>query len=499
MNPISSHNLSKVITKMTKADAMAPVIALEATVVTGRTYQAYKRGKWDEARERFIEESMGSVVWLGGVASLNKLGDKAIGEILKKPGANFDVGTDKILRTPFQNFMKNVAPKGFSEKQVALIKGTKVMTSIVLANLFIGFVMPKINQGLTKKLRHERRIQANGADKLELQNNNNKKTNQPTFKGSPISAINAFTNCIENTNTGKLLSSDAGIAGGRMYNARRKEERREIAIRDIGSIYFYMWAQGHVGNLMNLVESGHATRLNPSTTKIFNEYLTKYVGDKNVDVNEFRNAILGKESPLKPEFKFETEKLSGLDKMLNKKPLEVIKLSEAEKLIEDEAVLKRVREMSTLQPKRLGEAVLTKQQLIDAYNKAEINNVELLHDVFSDFTGGNKAKNIKGDYANEYKYVSNKKLYKLKGEMAQYVDRICKEAKDGKVNKALLEKVQKKNLIYNGVNFLAGFAVAAAFLSTFIPKIQYYVTRKTTGVDAFPGVYDFEHHQEEVD
>ena len=123
----------------------------------------------------------------------------------------------------------------------------------------------------------------------------------------------------------------------------------------------------------------------------------------------------------------------------------------------------------------------------------------MLQNVFDDFTGGNKKKGIKGDYINEYKYVSNKKLYKLKDEMAQYVDRICKEAKDGKINKALLEKVQKKNLIYNGVNFLAGFAVAAAFLSTLIPKFQYYVTRKTTGVDAFPGVYDFDKKQEEID
>ena len=257
MNPISSSNLSKFVTKMTKADALPPVIALEATVVTGRTYQAYKRGKWDEARERFIEESMGSIVWLSGVASLNKLGDKAIGKILKKPGANFDVGTDKILRTPFDNFMKKVAPKGFSPKQVALIKGAKVLTSIVLANLFIGFVMPKVNQGLTKKLRHERRV-----EKKQTKDINTQK--QPTFKGGAIAAINKFTNCIENTNTGKLLSSDAGIAGGRMYNARRKEERREVFIRDVGSIYFYMWAQGHVGNLLNLAESGKATRLNPS-------------------------------------------------------------------------------------------------------------------------------------------------------------------------------------------------------------------------------------------
>ena len=58
MNPISNHNMSKIVTRMTKSDAMAPIVALEATVVSGRTYQAYKRGKWDEARERFIEESM---------------------------------------------------------------------------------------------------------------------------------------------------------------------------------------------------------------------------------------------------------------------------------------------------------------------------------------------------------------------------------------------------------------------------------------------------------
>ena len=80
--------------------------------------------------------------------------------------------------------------------------------------------------------------------------------------------------------------------------------------------------------------------------------------------------------------------------------------------------------------------------------------------------------------------------------MESYVDTICKASKNGKVDKKLLDTVQKKNLMYNGINFMVGFGVAAAFLSTIIPKIQYYVTRKATGVDAFPGVYDFEHHHE---
>lgn len=473
LNPISSTNLSKVITKMTKADAMAPIVALEAVVVTGRTHQAYKRGGSDEARERFIEETSGSVVWLGGVWFLNKIGDKIIDKILKSNGKNFGVGTDKVLRTPFQNFMQKVAPKGFTANQVAMMKGAKVLTSVLIANYVIGFVVPKINHALTKNIRHERK-----------QQQNKNKNENVAFKAGAMNAVNAFTYAIENSNTGKLLSTDAGVAGGRMYNARRKEERAEIAIRDIGSIYFYMWAQGHVRNLLNLAETGSTTRLNPATAKILNEHMTAFLNNKEMSVSEFKNAMLGKEMTLPDKIL----NSSDWERGKGKKPLEVIKLKSIENLIDNKETLERVREMAKLQPERQGEAVITKQQLVDAYNKAEINNPKLLHKAFDDFT--------QGAYKDEYQFVSNKKLYNLKNEMQKYVDTVCKASKNGKVDKALLEKVQKKNLIYNGINFVTGFAVAAAFLSTLIPKFQYWYTRKTTGIDAFPGVYDYTKHQE---
>ena len=500
--------LAKVITGMTKGDALAPVIALESCVVTGRTYQAYKRGKWDEARERFIEEIMGSITWLGGVFSLNWLGDKLVAKIMKSNGKNFDVGTDKVLRTPFDNFMNKVAPKKFSRNQVAWIKNAKVMTSIVLANLFIGFVVPKANQALTKKVRHERKVEEEQQKLFAPQT----KSNEPSFKGG-MGFVNGFTNLIENTNAGKLLSSDAGIVAGRTYNARRPEERREIAIRDIGSIYFYMWASGHVGNLLNLLESGKATRLNPNTALILDKHLKDYLGDRQMDVNEFRKAILGNPKDVKlPDIKYNTEELGWFSKLMNKKPLETITIKELEGKITDSEIFNRVKEMAELQPERGGEKVVTKQQLIDAYNKAEINNVKLLHNVFSEFTGGEgkeigkneKGKTIRsefefagGNYKDEYRFVSNKKLYKLKGQMEQYIETVCKTAKDGKVDKALLDKVKQKNIMYSGINFAAGFLVAATFLSTLIPKFQYYVTRKKTGVDAFPGTYDYEKHREE--
>ena len=482
MNPISGYsNVAKFITKMTKHDAMAPIVALEACVVTGRTYQAYKRGKWDEARERFIEETMGSITWLLGVKTLNALGDKLLAKIFKSNGKNFDVGTDGVLRTPFENFMKkNPKPRGLSANQVAAIKSAKVCISIILTNLFIGFVVPKLNQALTKKLRKER--------KQEMRQNVNQ---QPAFKGG-MGAVNAFTHIIENTNTGQLLSSDAGIAGGRMYNARSKEERREIAIRDLGSIYFYMWARGHVGNLMNLAESGKATRLNSTTAELLDKHLVKILEENgnSMTVDKFREICLGKDKP-EPSSKlnFEQEKLSSISKFFGKKPVEVTTLANFEKIYRDSSdIVNRAREMSKLQPLRQGEAVLTRQQALDSLTEAKLSDPKFLDEIFSEFTqGANK---------DEYKFVSNKSLYKLKSEMEQYVEIVCKAAKDGKIDKKLLETTKKKNLMYNGINFAAGFALAAAFLSTFIPKIQYYVTKRATGVDAFPGVYDFEKHKE---
>ena len=144
----------------------------------------------------------------------------------------------------------------------------------------------------------------------------------------------------------------------------------------------------------------------------------------------------------------------------------------------------RIKEMAKLQPERLGEAVITKQQIIDSINKAEINDPKFLDKVFSEFTNGASK--------DKFRYVPNSKLYGLKSEMESYVETVCKSAKDGKINKELLNKVKNKNVMYSGLNLLAGFVVAATFLSTLIPKFQYWYTKKTTGIDAFPGTYDFE-------
>ena len=175
------------------------------------------------------------------------------------------------------------------------------MTSIILANLFIGFIVPPLNQALTRKVRKERKAE----------DTNTKPANNINFKGAPgMGSINKFTNWIENTNTGQLLSSDAGIAGGRMYNARSKEERREIAIRDIGSIYFYMWAPGHVRKGLNLIETGNSARLNPNAAETLNKHLIEFIGDREMSSEEFKKAILGEKVQLPDNL----EKLTGWER-----------------------------------------------------------------------------------------------------------------------------------------------------------------------------------------
>ena len=59
-----------------------------------------------------------------------------------------------------------------------------------------------------------------------------------------------------------------------------------------------------------------------------------------------------------------------------------------------------------------------------------------------------------------------------------------------KITKEIIKNAKNKNLIFSGINFVAGFAVAATFLSTLIPKFQYWYTKVTTGKHEFPGTYE---------
>ena len=88
------------------------------------------------------------------------------------------------------------------------------------------------------------------------------------------------------------------------------------------------------------------------------------------------------------------------------------------------------------------------------------------------------------------RFISMKQINKFRDSITTFVDETVKCAKDGQITEDVLKNVDKKNLLRTGAFWAAGFLVSALFLSTLIPKAQYWLTERRTGKNEFPGLHD---------
>ena len=489
------------------SDGFLPVIVLEAFVEGGRTLQAYKRGGFDEARERITEEFSGAVFWLGGVTGLNWVFEKLGQKLLNLKNINVDIAHDEV-RNPLKKYLaKEVKKNGgvISEKLMARFKFAKVISSVLIANAFIGFILPKINQAITRSY-HRKKPQDNTTSfgsfmkRPDLATFSNPETNEnkkdPSFSGKWD--LLTIANNFESKRNWKLLSVDVGTCTGRVYSARNNNERVEIGFRDIASIYFYMFNMPNMSNWLNQLEQGkgNGSRLDPASAKFATEYLQNYVGKDKIDLETFSKEVLGesKELPQSLQEKFEKEKVITLDDF----KAELKNIVPAEKLSEFEKI---AQQMSELQPERMIDVVedgstksvtkriLTMGQVQDILNGGHINDPEFLKEFYANALGHRNFMDNE-----KYKFVSQSSFDALKKDLTNYVKSIIEDAKKTnlkEVSSELLNKVCKNNFKMNLINWGTGFVISAAFLSTFIPKLQYYITRMRTGENEFPGTEQF--------
>lgn len=457
---------------MSRGDALLPVILLEAFVTGGRTYQAYQRGGVVEARERATEETLGAIFWFGGVQAFNKLGDfvgQKIFRLKNIKDMDFSVGKDAV-RKPFENYMKKMPH--LNPKSLATFKFAKIISSILLSNAVIGFVVPKLNQAITTKYK----THLEDWDK-KLKDKDNKQAMQkaqtPAFKGMEQNLL-SLTHKFENDSRYKLLSSDAGIAGGRAVNARNKHERREALVRDLGSIYFYFFCKNHIASMFNYLQDGRAERLDPVSVEILDNHLQENLKEKSYSPEEFEKIVLGKKDASVPE---------KVQKAINNG---IIALDDFKKAAGDVKLNEVAQKMSELQPQIKGVSILTAEQVKDVYSGGLINDPKMLKEVFDKFSGGKSLK--------ETDYYPESELRSLKGRMHDYINDIIKKVKPTgeSIDLNVLKRANKMNFIKNAFNLTTGLAVAACFLATIIPKIQYWMTQKTTGENKFPGVHVYE-------
>lgn len=495
--------------------SIAPVMLLEAFVEGGRTYQAYKRGGFTEARERLTEEMIGAAFWFSGVPLFDKLIDKFVGKKLYKlPETDFDTGSD-ALRKPFANYMKKFAdqlkmdPKK-AEKVIAGYKFGKVLTSIVLANCLVGLVLPKVNQGITKYILNKKQNTENSPAQNDKQYSNLNNYQMSKFldnadkKDVSFGAISPQTLMtlafnFENNPKYQLLSTDMGVWIGRGVCARNSHERTEVLFRDISSSYFYMFNMPVIAMLLNKIQDGNSSRLDPVAAKQVNDHLLNVLKQNNdrMSLADFRNSVIGNTdnkyliTPALSKELREKGNVISLDRFL-----EHLKQIVPEEKYND--LSKAAKGMSELQPKIAGEVVISKHQIEDVFAEGAIRMPEFLKNVFrcatSDqnlFTG----KIQEPSFDKDLRFVSQEKFIKLQKDMEDYVNTILKKAKGKDITADLLNKVCRENYLKNAFNWGLGFAISAAFLSTFIPKIQYWITRKVTGSNEFPGTADYSNNK----
>lgn len=490
--------------------SIASVMLLEAFVEAGRTYQAYKRGGFTEARERFTEEFIGGVFWFSGVPLFNSLIDKYVGKkVFNLKETNFDTHKDS-LRNPIKNYISKFQdhlkknPKDI-EKMIAKYKFGKVVASILLANGLVGLVLPKVNQGITKH------ILKKNTEKNQKTDNSIKNTQREytldkfvqksrdkkdvSFGALSPEMLMSLAYNFENNPKYGLIATDMGVWIGRGACARNKYERREVLFRDISSSYFYMFNMPFIAMMLNKIQTGQKTRLDPVAAEQVTRHLDTVLNAHGgtMKANAFRQFVFGN-----PDNKLMTESIKNALQE-GKGVMELDKFKELlgdikAKDVDIEKLSKTAEKMSKLQPKIVGKAMLSEKQILDVFSGGAINMPEFLENIFKCATSDQNlftGKISEPGYDKEFVFISQETFTKKQKEIKQYVESIIKKAKDGEITKDLLKKANRENYFKNALNWGIGFAISAAFLSTFIPKIQYWLTKKATGSNEFPGTADY--------
>ncbi|MBQ2984126.1 MAG: hypothetical protein IJD57_04960 [Candidatus Gastranaerophilales bacterium] len=444
------------------ANATIPTLAIETGVTLGRSFEANKRGGKIEATERFVEQGISALVWIYGVQTLKKMGDFVGKNILKIEDLNFDVGRD-ILRNPIKN--------NKISKKAAAFKVGNILTATTLATAFIGFVLPKINHFITNKtLKKEKNIKQTTLKAPSMSEfQNNLKTNKNISFTSLIDKGISLAHTLENNSTARLLITDTGVVGGRFKNGRNKYEKIEGLFRDISSIYFYLFSTKHCVNLFNKLAQNKD--INPEVVKNTTKMLEEALGDKTISaqgLKELLNENITKEN---------LEKLEGLFK-----EKEVISL---EKFFETFDETQKAYDMTKLQPFFEQNPVLSKTQAKDVLSNSISSDPKFLKETMNLAT--------KGASDDKLKFVSKKHLESLRKQIDDFIEQISQTAqKEGKeIDKNYIQNIAKKNISKNFAFYTLATGISIFALGILIPKVQYFITKKLTKENDFPGIKEY--------
>lgn len=213
----------------------------------------------DATREKIIDEYATSAIWLGGIPAVEKLADKYISKKGYNPNVNIKLfGEEKkegssLVQGIEYNIKKfsQYSNKDVQDAVADLIKvrdnkavyekflTKKFAAATIIPTLIMGFVLPKLNFALTRKVKENRNTQLplNAPTKSFTSLNRTKFSDFYEKQNKDIVFTGGLTSTIASLRTvDKMAISDGGLTVGRVSTSRNKEEGYANAFRMIGSM-----------------------------------------------------------------------------------------------------------------------------------------------------------------------------------------------------------------------------------------------------------------------
>lgn len=213
----------------------------------------------DATREKIIDEYATSAIWLGGIPAVEKLADKYISKKGYNPNVNiklfgegkkegsslvqgieynikkFSQYSNKDVQDAVADLIKVRDNKAVYEKFLT----KKFAAATIIPTLIMGFVLPKLNFALTRKVKENRNTQPS----LNIPTKSFTSLNRTKFadfyekQNKDIAFTGGLTSTIASLRTvDKMAISDGGLTVGRVSTSRNKEEGYANAFRMIGSM-----------------------------------------------------------------------------------------------------------------------------------------------------------------------------------------------------------------------------------------------------------------------
>ena len=211
----------------------------------------------DATREKTIDEYVTSAVWLGGIPLTEGIGNKFIRYKKYNPDVNIKLFNEDEFQGINLNIekFKKLAPEAVEDlikvknnkKAYQKLVAGKFAAAIVIPTAIMGFVLPKLNFALTKKIKDNRRAQ-----KTSVQTPS--RVSMASFMASSkdVSFGGGIVPYLANLNTvNKMAITDGGLTVGRVTTSRNKEEAAVNGFRMLGSMFLNFVAPLYIAKFLD--------------------------------------------------------------------------------------------------------------------------------------------------------------------------------------------------------------------------------------------------------